>query len=521
MADFNKVKSLIKLIEEMSPIRNEITMSELIYCKLIIQNHQESFDITEKDYIDLCKIGLNLNTNIKMKYRIAVCYLNYLNQHTSNFDEFEKAYHFTLNILINSCENNDWHSNAIIGKFHQVIGRLLGDYVLKSENYNKIFKLAYEHFNLGLSIFNSNELFYYKSLLIIDYVKVIYSHLIFNKIWSKNLILICLSLLKESEVALERYKDNIDFIVISDTDTFKQCINLTVILEIELYIIMNTLEEKSMYDSQMPIKNMINNYILDSYIPSSINDKFKSLKEISLEEAKSICMNMKEYSSLNNINNNIHTLFLYGVVNYLNSNDKNESVIIDINNSLLKKTLKIGECYRKEIFNVFKKRINSNSNDCDLNISNINEDFFTYFYNSKDFTLLDKLIKKYEDQAKEVKTVTNDEVINNKPTQPSNSLDPKKGKKLTKLESAVNVLAAKENAVTTTTDNGKIPTPDSNNNNNNNINNTINNDEIINIKEDFKNVITIGLASLNYQYVELCSEYLYNLTNDDPSQKFW
>ncbi|ORX79880.1 hypothetical protein BCR32DRAFT_246019 [Anaeromyces robustus] len=366
LIEVNKIINIISQIEERSSIRNENVMSELIYCKLYLQDHINKNEIeiySPKQYVELCKIGLNLKCHVKTKYKIAVCYLEYLVKNNYSFEEFDKVCHITLNILLNSASPQDWYSNVLIGKFHQTIGILLSEYILKWEkNPNKIFKLAYEHFNLGLSIFDSNQLYYYKSILIIDYTKVIYSHLLYNKIWSKNLLLICLSLLKESQISLERYKmmeDSNEFI---ETTEYKNCVDLITILTIEIYIIINQLNEKILYGDKISIDSMISNYIMDSYIPDNINEKYQSIKRISLEEAQ-------------------------------------------------------------------RKR-----------------------------SLLD-------DKSKH-------ELVSN------------------------------------------LQLSDSNNNN------TISNEAIICMNECFKNVISMGLASLDYEYIELCSEYLYKLTNDDLSHKF-
>jgi len=507
LINLHKIKSFIKQIEDSSIIKNNYIMSKLIYCKLNIKDNQninygENTEKAEKEYIDLCKIGLNLKTNIKMKYQIALCYLNYFKNRSSTLDELEKASHFTLNILINSSGNeNKWYSKVIIGKFYQYIGELLGNFVFKSKDYNKIFILAYEHFNHALSIFNSNELHYHKSLLIIDYVKVIYSHLLINKVWSKNLLLLCLSLLKEGEIALEQIKDNINYIAITETNEYKTCVDLISMLEVELYIIMNKLEISNLYDSQMTIKNMVNNYIYDTFIPSNINEIYDLIKQVSLDEALNTCLNLKENLSANN-SNICHMLFLYGIVQCLISSNTEETAIIDLNHPVFNKTLKLNDDHNIDKYREFIKIYNSN--DSNSTISKIEEDFFSNFHNNINFKIFDKFIEK----IKEDQTI-NIESSNEVNTTKSNTDETKKSKKLNKLESTMNVLPTKDSSVAISqqaiAENGKVTTPEN---------------DILSVRECFRNAIVVGLSSLDYQHVELCSEYLYKLTNDDYSQKF-
>eukprot|EP00833_Pecoramyces_ruminatium_P005275 jgi/Orpsp1_1/1179307/evm.model.c7180000068838.1 len=381
IVDVNKMKSIILQVEEKSPVKNETMMSDLIYCKLIINDYLNSSDFSEKEYVDLCKIGLNLNTNIKMKYRIATCYLKFLCKHSCSFEEFEKAGQYTLGILKDSGCSDDWYTHVIIGKFHQDIGIILGNLTLKCDDQNKIFKLAYQHFNDGLSIFNLYKLYYNKAFLIVDYIKVIYCHLFYNKIWSKNLLLICLSLIKESHLALDYYKNNPDFTDIIETTEFKNCVDLITILEIELYIIINKFENITLYDTNDSIKHMISNYIIDSYIPTEINEKYEFIKNISIEEAKNICLSLKEYLNKSN-SKNIHILFLYGIIQCLNP-EKEEQSVVDLNNIIFKKTLKIGDYYNKEQKNN-DSLIKSTSCFLDLKLSSDEEEYFMKFFNNWD-----------------------------------------------------------------------------------------------------------------------------------------
>ncbi|ORX51360.1 hypothetical protein BCR36DRAFT_39851, partial [Piromyces finnis] len=228
-------------------------------------------------------------------------------------------------------------------------------------------------------------------------------------------------------------------------------------------------------------------------------EKFNFIKKISLEEAKNTYLNLIDVLNLNS-NDNIHMLFLYGVIQCLNSND--ESNVIDLNDPLFKDTLIIGEYYRKIYFCEFQKNF---YNESSLFINNIDEDFFTCFHNYADLSLLDNLIKKYEGGILD----TEASMIDNSNKQ-NNLLDIKRIKNSVTMESLSNITTHKDNYINAmATENTKMSILNDNNSNNN-----------LNSVECFKNVITIGLASLNYKYVELCSEYLYKLENDDISLKF-
>eukprot|EP00833_Pecoramyces_ruminatium_P016192 jgi/Orpsp1_1/1190224/evm.model.d7180000077567.1 len=510
------MKSIILQVEEKSPVKNETMMSDLIYCKLIINDYLNSSDFSEKEYVDLCKIGLNLNTNIKMKYRIATCYLKFLCKHSCSFEEFEKAGQYTLGILKDSGCSDDWYTHVIIGKFHQDIGIILGNLTLKCDDQNKIFKLAYQHFNDGLSIFNLYKLYYNKAFLIVDYIKVIYCHLFYNKIWSKNLLLICLSLIKESHLALDYYKNNPDFTDIIETTEFKNCVDLITILEIELYIIINKFENITLYDTNDSIKHMISNYIIDSYIPTEINEKYEFIKNISIEEAKNICLSLKEYLNKSN-SKNIHILFLYGIIQCLNP-EKEEQSVVDLNNIIFKKTLKIGDYYNKEQKNN-DSLIKSTSCFLDLKLSSDEEEYFMKFFNNWDLSLLNSITEKYEHP--DIK-IENDSPVEMKQ---NNDVEPKIVRRLSRLESSINILPP-----TSTKD--KKPLLNDEKTKQDSVVSTLQQQEnksfveeevvvtSIGMIECFKNVISIGLASVDYQYVQLCSEYLYKLTNEDLSLKF-
>ena len=525
--DVNKLEPVIKQIEEGSSIHNETVMSKLIYSKLVVYEHLNLPDFTEEEYIDLCKIGLNLNCNIKMKYKIANCYLKYLSEHSCTFDEFEKAGQFTLSLLKEMSSPEDWCIHSLIGKLHQDIGSILGNFALKCDDKDKIFKLAYIHFNEALKIFDSNHLYYNKAFLIVDYIKVIYCHLFYNKIWSKNLLLICLSLIKESQLSLDNYKNDPKYIEITETSEYKNCVELITILEIELYIIINKYDNNILYHPKDSIKHMISNYINDSYILPGINEKYAFIKQISMEEAKNICLSLKEYLNKSN-SKNIHILFLYGIVQCLYPDSEDQPSVVDLNNIIFKKTLKIGDYYNKEQKST--TLIKNEYSFLDLDLYEEEEQFFTEFFNSWDLVLLNNITAKYEHSKLDNSQLIEKEEKGGEERGKDDEKDEEEI--ITKIESSGNILSpssspsspilsSKEKKLSLTDEKSKqenaspvFQQTDTKVSINNDISTSIS------MIECFNDVISIGLASIDYYYVQLCSEYLYKLTNEDLSLKF-